>query len=109
VLLITFSMQNEFVKLSDLMPGSATKFKMAGTLRNTMLMHVFKTIANDVLPPKIAKYVRAKYIKQGVLWVAVPHSIAMQEMSYKVHIIVKLINERFQGEEVKNIRTVIES
>jgi hypothetical protein len=106
---LDFNMSYDFIKLSDLIPGAASKFKMAGAFKSAMLMHVFKTIARDVLPGSIADRVRPKYIKQGVLWVAVPHSIASQEVNQKAHIISRLLNERFGQEEVKGVRVVVES
>ncbi len=89
--------------LKDLIPKIAAKYKLGGELEAAMVCHFCDSLLKELFHERVIRKARAKYVKKGILWIAVVNSTWMQEIRMKREEILRKLEERF-GKKVEDIR-----
>lgn len=99
---------NDFVHFSQFVPNALKKYKLTREARAGLVCARFRTILPSIVGEDLPAAVHPKFLKAGILFVAVPSSIWAQRVFVHRHELLLKLNLHLGKEWVKDLRTVVE-
>lgn len=100
-------MWSSFSSLSDVIKKNVEKKGFAKQVENTLILEEFNKIAEKIWDKEIAAEMKAVYIKNKILFVAVLNSILSQEIKMRENLILSELTRKFGKGKVNGVRSVI--
>jgi len=99
---------NDFIHFSDFIPQALKKYRLTREARAGLVCARFRTILPTIVGEDAKKEVHPKFLKAGVLYVAVPNSVWAQRVYVHRHELLLKLNMHLGKEWVKDLRTIVE-
>ncbi|MFA6024001.1 MAG: DciA family protein [Candidatus Gracilibacteria bacterium] len=99
---------NDFVHFSQFVPNALKKYKLTREARAGLVCARFRTILPTIVGDDLPEAVHPKFLKAGILFVAVPSSIWAQRVFVHRHELLLKLNLHLGKDWVKDLRTVVE-
>ena len=99
---------DEFVWSKDLIPKALAHYQVDRQARAALVCTRFRNIVTEIVGKDAEGIVKPKYVKSGVLYVAVPNSIWAQRVYVHRHELLTHINLASQKPLVEDLRTYVE-
>ena len=99
---------NEFVWFKDLIPKALAHYQLERQARAALVCSRFRDLVPGIVGKDAEGVVKAKYVKGGVLYVAVPSSVWAQRVYVHRHELLTRINLESEKPLVDDLRTYVE-
>lgn len=100
---------NEFVWFKDLIPKALAHYQLERQARAALVCTRFRDIMPSIVGKDAEGVIKPKYVKSGVLYVAVPSSIWAQRVYVHRHELLTRINMESDKPLVEDLRTYVDT
>lgn len=100
-------MWSSFSSIKDVMNRSIKQKGLSSKVEATLILEEFDVIAKKIWDKEVAKDMKALYVKNRILNIAVLNSILAQEIKMREQLILTELKRKFGVNKVVSIRVVI--
>ncbi len=93
--------------IGSLLPRAIKKAKLEKGVEAAQVCRLFSQIAQEAVPPEVAKKIKPLYVKNKILVVAVLSSVVAQELQFEQEKIISQINQRLGRPAVAKIKYLL--